>query len=326
MPLPQAVDPAVVTFYNELLQEGKLSAEETELLEKIVGKEEVWKKFKSGLHARSLTDRERQELATEKKKLEEDYSKKLGELDSLRTTLSSGTDLSKKEIETLQSQLRAKEDQLHKVRQKALEYGDGEGFLKEVGLDKEDSVYRPSPLSTDSKKVEPSQSNLSREDMLKEMTSISQTNSRALAKFNFDLLKMRDEYKSLTGKDLDLDDLYAKLTENIDKYEGDYNKVYLETYDIPNLRSKKQEETLRASIRKELDEEYEKKLAERLIPSEQRGVKESDFFKAIDAGTPEEAKKEIQSTPLGIGDRGSTISEAVKHFEGQVAKKESATA
>ena len=81
MPLPQVVDPAVVTFYEELLKEGEATPEETELLEKMLSRDKVWKKFKSGLHARSLTDKDRAEIKKEKETLEGEYSKKLGELE-----------------------------------------------------------------------------------------------------------------------------------------------------------------------------------------------------------------------------------------------------
>jgi len=320
MPLPQEVDQDVITFYNELLQEGGLSDEETKLLESIVGKEKVWKKFKSGLHARSLTDRKLDEMREKQKKFEDDYSRKVAELESLRETLATGTDLTKREKEALIAKANALEDKIHKAKQKAMEYEDGEKVIKELGLDGTPSYTPPSPPPEPKQKEAPS------EDLRKEFTDTLAKNSRALAKFNFDLLKMRDEHKALTGKELDLDEFYSTLDKHIDEYGGDYNKLFVEKYDIANLRSKRQEDSIREKVRKEMEAEYEKKLADKLLPSEHRSARESDFYKSIEASIPEEEKKHQGGGGMGIDNRSETVGEAAAFMQKLREKRESAQA
>lgn len=318
MPLAVTVAPEVVTFYEELLKEGELSTEETQLLETILGREKNWKKFKSGVHARSLTDKERQDIKAEREKQEAEYTKKVGDLDSLRETLSTGTDLSKKQIETLQGQIRVKEDQIHKVIQKIKEFADGDEVLKILGLDANSPYVEP-------KKEEPKKeaSSFTKEDVLVEMRKALSTDAQFLAKLPFDLMKLSREYFSLTGKELDTDDFLAKI---VASGTGNYDEVYLKEYDIPNLRAKKQEETLTARLEKEIREKLDKEYASRLLPQEQRSVKESEFYQAVDSTRPKEDAGRNQGNPLGIDNFAATVSAAEKDFNIRREKKESVAA
>lgn len=318
MPTLEKLDPDVDAFYKEVLEKGNLTDEERKFLVTLVTKDEVHQVFKAGTHATKRFQQEMDKTQKVQKALEEDYAKKLGELDSLRTTLSSGTDLSKKEIETLKAQVVAKEDQIHKAIQKAREFEDGESVLKALGLD---STSPYEPTKKEEKKVEPS---FDKEALLKEIKGAFSIDAQVLAKLPFDLMKMSREYFSLTGKELDTDEFLAKIVES---KTGDYNQVYLQEYDISNLRAKKQEETLTARLEKEIREKLDKEYASKLLPQEQRSIKESDFFNSIDSTRPQEDKtKEVQNTPLGIGDRQSTVSDAVTEFNKLREKKESAAA
>jgi len=317
MPLPQVVDQDVVTFYNELLQEGELSEEETKLLESIVGKEKIWKKFKSGLHARSKFDQEMDRNKKEREKFEAEYTKKLGELDTLRESLATGTDLSKAQTTKLQSRITALETQLFNASQKAKEFDDGEDVLKKLGLD---SSYVPPKQE---EKKEDSKSSFDKDEFLKEITGQINTNSRALAKFNFDLRKMEREYFSLTGKELDTDELYTKLDTNIDKYQGNYMKLFEDEYSIPKLREDKLRENIRAEVEKELDAKYAKKESERAMSTSERVAKTSDFSQAIESTIPDDAKEE-SGNPMGMSNRSEVVNEAASFMQKLREKKEAA--
>lgn len=318
MPLPQTVDPDVVTFVNELLQEGELSKEETELLESIVGKDKVWKKFKSGLHARSRFDQEMDKTKKEREKFEADYSKKLGELDTLRESLSTGTDLSKAQTSKLQARITSLETQLFNASQKAKEFDDGEDVLKKLGLDP--SYVPPKEV----KKEEDSNSNsFNKEDFLKEISGQINTNSRALAKFNFDLRKMERKYFSLTGKELDTDDLYNRLDSKIDEYKGDYMKLFEAEYDIPKLENEKLRENIKAELETELEAKYEKKYAETRMSTSERAAKTSDFSQAIDSTIPDDVKQE-SGNPMGMSNRSEVVNEAASFMQKLREKKEAA--
>ena len=324
MPLPTEVDPDVITFYNELLQEGGLSEEETKLLEGIVGKEKVWKKFKSGLHARSLTDRKMDELKKEQKKFEEDYSKKVGELDSLRESLTAGTDLTKKEKETLKSRITLLEDQIHKAIQKAKDFQDGEEVLKALGLDTTPS-YTPPSKEKETPSSSSASSPFNEDEFLKKIQTTQNLNARALAKWAVDLRKMEREYFSLTGKELDPEELYNKLDEKVDDYNGNYYKAFEDFYNIPQLRQQKQEESIQARIDKAVEDKLVQERAKLLIPSEQRRAQESDFSKAIDSTIPAD-EKPSSGNPMGIDNRPELVNEASNFFNKLREKKESAAA
>lgn len=316
MALPQVVDPDVVTFYNELLQEGELSPEQTKLLEEIVGKEKVWKKFKSGLHARSMTDRKMDELNKEKKKFEDDYSKKVGELDSLRESLAAGGDLSKQEKATLTAKINSLEDIIHKAKQKSKDFADGDEVLKTLGLDATPSTYVP-PVET-----KKDSSAFDEKALLEKLGSQMNLNARALAKWAVDLRKMEREHFLLTGKEVDPEELFTKLSEKVDDYQGNYYKAFEDIYDIPSLRETKKENVMRAKLEQELEAKYEKKYAEKLLPSEHRSRVESDFYKSIDSTIPADEKP--NGSPMGIDNRSETVGEASSFFAKLREKKEAA--
>lgn len=315
------LEPDVEAFYNQLLEKGNLNEAETDLLNSLLGKAEVQTEFKSGIHARRRFDQEMDKSKKAQKDFEAEYNRKLSELDSLRETFSSGEILSKKEKDTLLAKIQSRDNQLKSMVQKAKEFEDGEEVLRKLGLDP--SSISTEPIVPTEKSISSQTPSFTKEDLMKEVQGALSKDAQFLAKLPFDLMKFSREYFSLTGKELDPDEFLEKI---VSSKSGDYNKVYLEEYDIPNLREKKKEETLRATLQKEFDEKWEKEKSQLLLPSEQRANQTSDFFKAIQSDLPIEEKQDYSNSPLGVGDRQATVNEAVQEFAKLRAKRESASA
>lgn len=325
MPVPKpTLDPDVEAFYTQLLKEGNLSEEEKDMLHSLLGKKEVLSQFKAGIHARSLTDRKLDEAKKEVEKIQKDYDKKLSDLVALENARNATASTDKTKLATLEKAINAKQEQLRRVRTKLSEYEDGPGILAELGLDKEESITSlPQPTPTTSLKDKKDETpSLTRDDVVKEISN----NSRDVVKFQFELLKMRDKYLSLTGKTLDLDELWNTLEKNMKEYNNDYNKIFVEKYDIVNLQKAKDEEAIQARIDKAVADKLAEEQSKRILSSDSRGstASESDFFKSINSTIPESEKKDLGITP-GIPDSGSVIQDAVQHFHALREKKEQAS-
>lgn len=313
------LDPAVEAFYNQLIEKASLSDAEIDLVHTLLGNEKIATEFKSGVHARRLTDKERDDLAKEKKRQETEYTKKLNELDSLQRTLSatSNTETKKsasleKAIEDMKSSLTDRETKLRKLYETVSTYEGGSKVLAEAGLT---SLDLTTPVQVHQPPVkEPSQpvSALTVEDVLKVLNPQLQSAQTLLARLPFDLAKFGREYKSLTGKELDVDDFYNKIAA---EGTGDYNKVYLKEYDIENLREQQIVANLRATIEKEYNDKLELEISKRLTPSIADRTSTSAFSQAIASTIPETAKTSTSNN--GVSDRASLIAEAVQDFAKQ---------
>lgn len=312
------LDPDVEAFYLQLIEKGEATPEEVDLLNSLLSKEKIATQFKVGVNARSLTDRKIDELKKTKESLESNYSQKISELDSLRESLSSSEGLSKKEMERREDRIELLETQIFKAKQAAKRYSDGDDVIKALGLDeietrefKENSSNSSSSSRTNK---EDNKTSFTKEDILKELSGTLNTNARALAKWAVDLRKMEREYYSLTGKELDPEELFSKLSAKVDEYNGDYYKAFKDEYNIESLVDKKKEENLRAKLKKEYDEELDRRLAERSMPSSERTAKTSDFYKALENDKVEEDTRN-SGNPMGMDNRSSVVGEAAAFMQ-----------
>ncbi len=313
MALPKEVDSAVVAFYEELLKDGEVSEEETKLLEGILGKEKNWKKFKAGVNARSLTDREIDKLKKERETLETKTNAELANLQSLRETLATADGATKTELSQLKTAIKANEQRLFNVIQKAKEYSGGEDFLKEVGLTEGVvSSFTPQVREEPVKPQEPVfDKKALMEDFFREVSPMRDI----LANLPFDLVKMRDEYRSLTGRDLDIDEFRTKIFSDKDR---NYQTIYEQDYDIPKLRVQKQRESMKAEIEKEYQDKFESWKSTALLPSEQKTLATSDFSKAIESTRPQGEVPDPRTNDNAV------IAEAAQMFDKLVAKRDAA--
>lgn len=319
MPKPKPkLDASVESFYKQLLNEANLSADEIDLVHTLLGNESIANVFKSGVHGRSLVDKERQQLAADKVKQEADLSKKIADLDSLRTTLTATSSTETKRIKDLQDSIAAKErdifarDQVLKTATEKLRtYNGGAEAIADLGLDKIDFTNIPKP-PTNPEPKQPTNNQINKDELLGEVQKMFATNAQALAKLPFDLLKYQQEYHSLTGKTLDPTDFYDRINKEAELNKGrvDYEQIYLRDYDIESLRKQKQEESIQARIDKEVNEKLQGELSKRLAPSMPSG-QDSDFYKAVESTRPKEPETVI---PSGVNDRAAVISEAVQDF------------
>lgn len=320
------LEPEVEAFYKQLIEKGELNEASQDLLNSLLSNEKIATEFKVGLNARSLTDRKLDEAKLDKenfeKKLKEDYDKKMSELALLQTSLSATSTSDKTRITQLETSIRQKEDQLHKVIQTARKYETGgDDFLKEVGLSEADIYKTAPPPKEPDKKESPT---FSKDDLLNEIKTTFSKDAQYLAKLPFAVAKMQMEYRSLTGKDLDPDELLSKIVE---AKSDDYYGTFVKSYDIENLKKQKQEDSIQAQIKKGIEEGIEREKAKHLIPSAERRSVESDFYKSIESTRTEEEKKEAQlSNPLGTNDGATVISDAVQMFTKLAEKKEAAAA
>lgn len=311
MPIPHK---EVEEFYNELIKGGNVSDEQKKFLESLLSDEKNSNIFKSGVHGQRMINQTMDKLKKQeqevKDKLEGDYSKKVKEIDDLRVSLAATATTEKKEIEKLSVLLKKAESDRLNIIQKAREYESGEDFLKEVGLTDPHLTYIPptEPRKDDTKQG----TSLTKEDILKEVGALFDGPRRALAALPFNLLKIQSEYKYLTGKDLDPDELLQKTM----KHEnGDYMAVYEKEYDIPNLRKQKQEAEFRARVDKEVAEKLQAELSKRTMLTGAPLASGSDFFKSVDASRMKE------DTPQGVDNKNlDVIAEAVADHAARVAK------
>jgi len=324
------LDPAVEAFYNQLLEKASLSDAEIDLLHTLLGNEKVATEFKSGVHARNLTDRDRDEIKKERKKQEQDYTRKLQELETLQRTLATTASTDTKKIANLEAAISAKEaaivdreTKLRKLYETVKTYQGGDQVLVEAGIASLD-FSTPSPKETNnlSNPSNPPNTGISKDDLMRDIHSLFSTNAQVLGKLPFDLMRFSREYKSLTGKDFDESEFYEKVKAEAEANQGrvDYHQVYLKEYDIENLREQQKIGKLRADIEKEYQDKLEMEISKRLAPSSSNQTKESPFYKSI-ASTIPEAERQSPVTGMGISDRSSLIAEAVNDFNKQQATR-----
>jgi hypothetical protein len=308
------LDESVEAFYKQLLEKGGLKDEEIDLLHTLLSNEKVATEFKSGVHARNLTDRAvdkaKLDIQQTKDRLETEYTKKLQEVDTLRQAIAATPSTDTGKLKTLEVALADREAKLKKVVDTAKEYERGDEFLSSVGL----NGYTPlnlTTVNTDTRNTQPTQNqpSVSKEDLLKEIMIQFQPQARDLAKLPFDLLVYQQEYHTLTGKQLDLREFYEKLKQD---GTGNYEQVFVKEYDIENLRKAKQEESIQARINKQVEEKLQIELNKRAMPGTATG-QPSVFFDSVSSNIP----KEELTAPSGMGlnDRTSVISEAVQDFQ-----------
>lgn len=316
----------VEAFYKDLQAKANLSDDEKKLLESLLEKEDVSKVFEGGVKSYRRMQSGLDEIEKTKKDLQSEYDKKVTSLETLQNTYVNSESLTKKEKADLEQKMTLLEGQITNVIQKAKQYGNGDDFLKEVGLE------NFNPVTFRTSQIPPNQPNQSsnnqtksfdEEAFAKRMQKQQSDYAMQLANFNIDLLKIKDEYKSLYGTDLDLDDFRTKtLAKN-----GDYWAAYREGYDIDNKRREVETSNLREKLKKELEIEFEQKYSSKGLPNE-RGNPESQFFKSINASIPTEALKDIEITsagnPNGIENRNSTVLEAAETFQKLIESKNAA--
>lgn len=321
MPIPKPkLDADVEEFYKQLVEKGDLKPEELDLLHSLLSNEKVATEFKTGVHARRLTDRKLDEFKNEKNKLEGQVTKKLEELEQLKTSLASTSTMTQKQINDLQEAKRRVEAQLVNVVQTARDkYSNGDEFLASVGLTQDvisafGSGNQPPPT----------QPQFNKDDLIKEIEkSISgrvDNNALAVTDFNIFLHQARDEYEELTGKKLNVAEFKAAVLED---GTGNYQDVYNKKYDIPRLKEEKQRESMKTEIEKQIRDEYEQKYSSRGLPGSQI-PQESAFFNAIDSAKPKE--EQVNNVPMGIADRNGTLGEAVQMFSKLKEKRDAAEA
>lgn len=319
MPLPSEVAPEVIAFYEQWLKDGDLTKEETEYLEKLLSKEKNWKVLKSGVHGRQLTDKE----VSSAKKAQEEFEKKQKEVLDLQTTLATTSTKDKEKISKLEKELERRTSTLTKAEQNRLkvaqtlrEYENGDTLVKELGL--EEPIVTSDDLPTPSKtKEKEAPSSFTKEELLAELRTALSSDLRSLAQWTPDYIRMREEYKDLTGKELPMEEFLQKVVSN----KGDYQATFLKDYNIETLREKRKEETIRKQVEAELREEFEKQRAKDLIPSSGGRPADSAFFKAIDEGRTKEEKEEAH-IPTGVTDKSAILSEAVADFTKRAEKRE----
>jgi len=312
MPKPKPkLDPDVEEFYKQLVDKGGLSEEEQDLLNTLLTKEEVQKEFKSGVHARKLTDREVDATKKERKAFEEAHTQKMKELEDLETSL---TTASTSEVAAIKAQLTSVKKQLYSIWEKAQEYKGGNEFLKEVGLEDVSKIGDTPPTKT-KKDDAPTPT---AEEILKQVEGSVSTDIKRLAQWTVDSRKIEREYEALTGKQIDWDDFQTKIV----AAKGDYAKAYLEGYDIPALREKKKESEIEARLQKQFDEKLSQERAKLSLPTNERKMEGSDFYKAVESTVSPEEKKARELVAPGITDKAETISAAASMFSKIMAKKE----
>ena len=314
MPIPHK---EVEEFYADLIKNGNVSDEQKKVLETLLSDEKNSNVFKSGVHGQRMINQTMDKLKKQeqeiKDKFEADYSKKVKEIDDLRVSLAATATTEKKEIDKLNILLKKAEADRLNIIQKARSYEAGEEFLKEVGLTDPHLTYIP----PEPKKDEPKSGvGVTKEELLKEVGAMFDAPRRALAALPFNLMKIQSEYKYLTGKDLDPEELLQKTM----KHEnGDYMAVYEKEYDIPNLRKQKQEAEFQARVDKEVSEKLQAELSKRTMLTGAPQASGSDFFKSIDSS------KMKEDTPQGADTKGlDVIAEAVADHAARVAKHNTA--
>ena len=118
-------DKDVQDFYDELLAKGELSAEEKKSLDSLFEKDKVQNIFKGGVSATKRFHQEMDKLSKREKELETEVSRKIRDLDSLRTTLAATSSVEIKEVERLKSAISQRESQLKSIHDELLTYENG---------------------------------------------------------------------------------------------------------------------------------------------------------------------------------------------------------
>jgi hypothetical protein len=303
-------DKDVKAFFDQVVSEGGLTADEQKLLDSLMGKESVEKVFKSGVHARSLTSRQLDDLRQQKIAQEKDYSRKIGELDTLRQTLTVTSSADVQKVSALQQTIAEREQQLTRLYNTIQGYNGGEMILEEAGMTSLNFNAPPSNVNRPA-----SQPAINKEDLIKEINESFGSQAQLLAKLPFDLMQFDREYHRLTGKNLDPSEFYEKVLAD---GSGDYKKVFLTEYDIPNLRIQKDQEAFDARVQKQVDEKLQEELSRRLSPSNSATGRESEFFNAVRGSIPE-AERDNTPSPMGVNDRNAIVSEAVAEYQRQKA-------
>lgn len=308
------LDPAVEEFYKQLLDKGNPTDEEIDLIHTLLSNEKLATEIKSGVHARKLTDREVDKTKEERKAFETAHTQKMKELEDLEESL---TTASAEEVVTLREQQKILKEQMYKIWQTAQEYKGGVQFLKAVDLEDITKIGYVPPTTPPSKKTKDDSPILSADDILKQVEGSVSTDIKRLAQWTVDSRKIEREYEVLTGKPIDWDDFQAKIV----AAKGDYAKAYLEGYDIPALREKKKVEGIRAELSKEFDEKLSQEKAKFAIPTNERKMENSDFYKSIESTVSPEEKKARELTSPGISDKVETVAAAASMFSKIMEKK-----
>ncbi len=310
----------VQAFFDQLIKDGELSAEEIKSLESLFNGDKAERRenvFKSGVHARRLFDKDRDDLRKKEKELETSYNRKVGELDSLRQTLAATSSVEVKEVERLKSAIASRESQIKSIYDELLTYDNGgKEAIAAMGLDKiiPQLGSFSTPISSTSSTIPNQQSSQPQQLTKEDILALIQPNAVELARIPFKLSAYQSEYRSLTGKELDVDEFYNKV---IADGTGDYNKVFLREYDIENLKTQKREQDIQARISKEVDERLEIELSKRLSTGSTRPA-DSAFFNSIASTIPETEKN---SSLVGSDNHSSIVADAVADFKQSVASK-----
>jgi len=315
--------PSLEAFYNQLLEEGKLSEQETDFINNLLGKDEVQSVFNKGVHATKILDEERNQLKTKQESLEKDYTRKLGELESLQRTYASTSSTNTTKLAELEKQMQAKQAALDDVVTQfktlhsalATQYEGGGKVLSDLNLSNIDfSRFTNGSAQSSNPQTKPldAQPSFTKDDLLKEVTGMFTANAQVLARLPFDLAKYQAEYRQLTGKELDPQEFYSKVQAD---GTGNYEQVYLKEYNIPELRETYKTNLLRAEIEKEYQDKFEQERSKLLIPSNSTQNQNSVAMQALSSNIPAEERNAPSGN--GLNDRVSLISEAVADFAKQ---------